>query len=66
MGKIKQGAMTTELIAQIQLHLKAPLVALERLAREGPLPQIFAEAGLEELKKVRDLVDRFARESGHV
>ena len=58
--------MTRELISQIQLHLQAPLIALERIAKGRHLPQVFAEAGLEELEKVRELVDRFAEESDHV
>jgi len=58
----KGRLMDRQQLQKIQLHLQAPLIALERIAKGRHLPQVFAEAGLEELEKVRELVDRFARE----
>ena len=48
--------MNQELIDEFRLRLKAPFIALERLAKGRHLPKIFAEAALEELKKAVELL----------
>ncbi len=40
-----------EFIEELRLRLRAPYIALDRLAKGRHLPKIFAEAALEELKK---------------
>jgi len=47
--------MDTRIAKEIQLRLKAPITALERVAQGQPLPKIFAEAALDELLKLQEL-----------
>ena len=51
--KVKCG-----LVQEIRLRLRAPVVALERIARGQPLPKIFVEGALDELKKARAVIGR--------
>lgn len=37
---------------EIQLRLKAPMIALERIANGRYLPEIFARTALQELRKI--------------
>ena len=46
-----------ETLDKIELKLKAPLVALERVAEGKHLPQVFADVALSELKEAEKLVN---------
>ena len=54
--------MDAKIAKEIQLRLKAPITALERVARGQPLPKIFAEAALDELLKLQELMTRMEKE----
>lgn len=47
-----------QIIDEIDLRLKAPMVAAERIAEGKSLPKVFAEAALSELKTAKKLVDK--------
>lgn len=51
---------------EIQLRLIAPLVALERLAKGGSLPLIFAKTALNELRIVVGLTKSMQKRGKHV
>lgn len=53
--------MTSEVIEEIKLKLKAPINALEMFVEKGRLPRVFAEAALEELRKTEKLVGELER-----
>lgn len=54
--------MTTKISVEVNLRLKAPMIALERIAKGQHLPKIFAEAALDELKKAQKLADRLGKQ----
>ena len=54
--------MTYKLIQEIQLRLKAPIIALERIARGQYLPKVFAGAALDEIKKMQKLVEKLEKQ----
>ena len=45
-----------EWIAEIKLRLKAPIIALEKVSKGQYLPRIFAQAALDELRKIQKIV----------
>ena len=45
-------------IKEIQLRLKAPMIALERLSNGRYLPQVFAEASFNELWEIQRLTEK--------
>ena len=47
-----------KLINEIQIRLKAPVVALERIARGQNLPKAFVKEALNELGRFRELLDK--------
>ena len=47
--------MTQDLCKEIQLRLKAPIIALEKIVARKYLPKVFAEAGLNELRGIKQL-----------
>ena len=49
-------------IEEINLRLKAPMIALERIAKGHHLPKIFAQAALDELKKAQKLAEKLGRQ----
>ena len=51
-----------ELSEGFRLRLKALMVALERIVKGQDLSKIFAEAALDELKKVQELTDRLGKQ----
>ncbi len=53
--------MNEKYIEEFQLRLKAPLIALERIAKGQHLPKIFVGAALGELKKAHKLADKMGR-----
>lgn len=51
-----------EFIEELRLRLRAPFVALDRLAKGRHLPKVFAEAALEELKKAVELIAKLEKQ----
>jgi len=45
-------------IKEIQLRLKAPMIALERLSNGRYLPQVFAEVAFNELWEIQRLTEK--------
>ncbi|MCB9772253.1 MAG: hypothetical protein H6754_06845 [Candidatus Omnitrophica bacterium] len=56
---MKKSKAERDIAKEINLKLKAPMIALERLAEGRSLPVIFAKAGLEELETIQELLSRF-------
>ena len=54
--------MNHKVTEELQLRLKAPTIALERITQGQHLPKIFAEAALDELKKVEKLVGKLLKQ----
>lgn len=54
--------MHRKVVEEIQLRLKAPAIALERIAEGRHLPKIFADVALDELKKARKLTDKLEKQ----
>lgn len=54
--------MNHKLVEELCLRLKAPFIALDRLAKGRHLPKIFAEVALEELKKAVELVAKLEKQ----
>ncbi len=54
--------MDRKLIEELRLRLRAPFVALDRLAKGRHLPKIFAEAALEEFKKAVELIVKLEKQ----
>jgi len=54
--------MNQKLMEELRLRLKAPFIALNRLAKDRHLPKIFAEAALDELKKAVELLARLEKQ----
>jgi len=50
--------MATKIVKDIQLRLKAPMIALERLSNGRYLPQVFAEAAFNELWEIQRLTEK--------
>lgn len=50
------------LIEELKLRLRAPFIALDRLANGTHLPKVFAEAALEELKKAVELIAKLEKQ----
>ena len=48
--------MNNKLIKELNLRLKAPMIAMEKIVRGKYLPGVFACAALEELNKIRRLI----------
>ena len=57
--KTKKITITAQ---RMSFRLKAPLVALERIANGKHLPKIFAELALDELRKAQRLADRLGKQ----
>jgi len=53
--------MHKEFIEELRFKLRAPFVALDRLAKGRHLPKVFAEAALEELKKAIELIAKLEK-----
>ena len=51
-----------EFIEELRLRLRAPFVALDRVVKGRNLPKVFAEAALEELKKVVELIAKLDKQ----
>ena len=54
--------MDHKFVEELRLRLRAPFVALDRLAKGRHLPKVFAEAALEELKKAVELLAKFEKQ----
>lgn len=54
--------MNHKFIEEMRLRLKAPFIALDRLAKGRHLPKVFAEAALEELKKAVELLVKLEKQ----
>ncbi|MCA9398516.1 MAG: hypothetical protein KC618_02120 [Candidatus Omnitrophica bacterium] len=54
----------SESTEEIQLRLKAPMIALERVAEGRHLPKVFADAALEELKTAEQLLEKQNNKEG--
>jgi hypothetical protein len=48
--------MRDSLIKELQLRLKAPIIALGKVAKGQYLPRVFAKAALDELKIIQRLI----------
>lgn len=60
---IREGQfMNQKVIEELQLRIKAPRIALERIAKGQHLPKIFAGAALDEIKKVQKLVEKLEKQ----
>jgi len=55
--------MDKKLIDEIELRLKAPIIALERIAEGRHLPQIFADVAMCELKRTFELLSDLKEDS---
>lgn len=54
--------MKNILMEEIRLRLRAPFIALDRLAKGRHLPKVFAEAALDELKKAVELLAKLEKQ----
>lgn len=54
--------MNHKFIEEMRLRLKAPFIALDRLAKGRHLPKVFAEAALDELKKAVELLAKLEKQ----
>ena len=50
--------MSPKLNKEIQLRLKAPLIALEKISNGRYLPKVFAKAALSELRIIEGLIQQ--------
>lgn len=50
--------MKESLLDELEIRLKAPIVAMEKITAEKSLPKVFARVALEELKKAQLIVKK--------
>jgi hypothetical protein len=43
---------------EIQLRLKAPIIALEKISKDKYLPKVFVGVALDELRKIQQLTQK--------
>ncbi len=58
--------MYKEITKEIELRLKAPMIALEKISKEKYLPNVFAQAALDELRKVQQLINKLNEKKGRI
>lgn len=49
------------LLDELEIRLKAPIVAMEKIAADKSLPKVFARVALDELKKAQAIVKKLQR-----
>jgi len=53
--------MKKSIFDELEIRLKAPIVALEKIVEGKSLPKVFARVALEELKKVQAIVKKTSK-----
>jgi len=51
------------LLDELEIRLKAPVAAMEKITAGKPIPKVFARVALDELKKVQAIVAKLQAQS---